>query len=57
MTREPADPIPSEAKDACAEADDDRSADARPHEQPDVVARPARYLWPALASLWQGGAQ
>ena len=48
--------IESETKDACthAEAEDQQSAEVC-RQQRDPAARPVRYLWPALSSLWQAG--
>jgi hypothetical protein len=47
--------IESETKDACTHAEAEQSADVCRHEQRDPAARPVRYLWPALSSLWQAG--
>ncbi len=55
MTRDRPDAIQGEAGEArphTAEATD-QHADVQ-HERHDDAARPARYLWPALMSLWQG---
>ncbi len=54
MTRESPDAIQSEANEGGFHAvAADQHTDVYQQERHDDPARPVRYLWPALMSLWQ----
>ena len=56
MTREPPYAILGEAKEARPDAEAaDQAGNISHQEQCEDAARPMRYLWPALMSLWQAG--
>jgi hypothetical protein len=48
--------IQGEAKEALSEAEaTDQAGHITHQERREDAAQPARYLWPALMSLWQAG--
>jgi hypothetical protein len=56
MTGEPPHAIQGEAKEARLDAEAaDQAGNVSHQEQHEDAARTARYLWPALMSLWQAG--
>jgi hypothetical protein len=55
MTGEPPHAIQAEAKEARSDAEAGERAGNIHQEQREDAARPRRYLWPALMSLWQAG--
>jgi hypothetical protein len=56
MIREPPHATQGEAKEVRSDAEAAEQAGNVSHqEQREDAARPARYLWPALMSLWQAG--
>ena len=56
MIGEPPHAVQTEAKEARSEAEAaDQAGNISHQEQREDAARPARYLWPALMSLWQAG--